>query len=780
MATFDTVRTAIQRLAPRGWRQLFALHGLDLNAGNLPQELSRPLVNGAGVSTIDLTQPGFEDFCTAGTAAISPGNPPLSLLYHALASPDVYPVQAGARTDDDFATLNELDAIENYIYAMAQKKLSDFSNPVIAVFACQYRAGGQSVHAVHADTAYSRTGISRAGTAPMHYDPLRRSFWGAPAGGLPGVAVMPSRFAAFIAEKRKISSGTLSVIGKLNGPVTGDNAHMFLVPVHKLFEGTECLVGENIQGLTFSEYHRSEKLRKIHQLSPAEGGVAPLPGFNINLPPFIRESRYLVKLQAVGASTLVIPLSSGSLVETTTQHNSITGVNEIVRFKVPPDDGKNRFLPSTLLIRSTVNEIRAASEYVHIRLHVQNDGQLFDVNTMDDADFVDVLKSAKFSNNGGVVDGPLTAAHLLDNSCEGVVGVNAILSQQLIKYPAVSFVAAPDFLPLVSQLSVQRWSEKRGLDGLSVFFAQGGPEPLCYGRNRTPNPALVDPLTHSAPAFVRNDVVNKTICAVLSRSAQAIGPQLPEKVSVTTSYLPDNAANVFQPGWDTALDKDNLGQFYANYGLGSPFPEDAKLCAALNSFWPAAAPDVGRTFGRQTALPLLDAELGLHPNHPNVLASQASSAPGWDGEFGPFFLSSGKVNFASIVRSDYSVSASLGKIGMGMLGAINALELAARMDAFRECADRIRGATAMKDFVTLLVTAEKVEDWSQRMDRFANTLTGSGYLMVFADIGAKAPDPNDVRRVIGTVTNKFVCQITRTLVGLKKGALQPSVTPWLH
>ena len=36
----------------------------------------------------------------------------------------------------------------------------------------------------------------------------------------------------------------------------------------------------------------------------------------------------------------------------------------------------------------------------------------------------------------------------------------------------------------------------------------------------------------------------------------------------------------------------------AAYGLGSPFPEDSKLCAALSAFWPAVAPDAARTFRR--------------------------------------------------------------------------------------------------------------------------------------------------------------------------------------
>ena len=36
------------------------------------------------------------------------------------------------------------------------------------------------------------------------------------------------------------------------------------------------------------------------------------------------------------------------------------------------------------------------------------------------------------------------------------------------------------------------------------------------------------------------------------------------------------------------------------------------------SFWPAAAPDNGRTFGHQSwgnQLPMLDGELGFHPKH---------------------------------------------------------------------------------------------------------------------------------------------------------------------
>jgi hypothetical protein len=291
MALLDAVHAVIGRLAPRGWKNLMAQHGLHLDAADLAAELRRPLVQADGRSSIDRTISGFEDFSPNGTAAIELVDPARSLLYHALASPNVYPSPAGSRTDDDFPTLIELDTIENYIYSVAQRTLNGLGDVVVAVFAYQYRSGSTSVHGKHADMAYSRTGVARVGTTGMHYDPLRRSFWAGPAGGAPGVAVMAARYGAFLAQRRKLTAQD-AIVHPLSGPIPGDENHFFLVPVHKLFAGSECLTGENVQ-LSFQEYHRSEKLRRIHQLSPAKGGVAPLPGFDINQPPFVRESHDL-------------------------------------------------------------------------------------------------------------------------------------------------------------------------------------------------------------------------------------------------------------------------------------------------------------------------------------------------------------------------------------------------------------------------------------------------------------------------------------------------------
>src|SRR6185437_10571961 len=77
---------------------------------------------------------------------------------------------------------------------------------------------------------------------------------------------------------------------------------------------------------------------------------------------------------------------------------------------------------------------------------------------------------------------------------------------------------------------------------------------------------------------------------------------------------------VFAPGWDISTDRTRASgtqvQHLAGYPLGSPFPEDAKLCAALSTFWPAVAPDSTREMepsrGNQTGTvaPLTDEEIG--------------------------------------------------------------------------------------------------------------------------------------------------------------------------
>src|SRR6218665_1292391 len=114
MSLLSEAKTVLDKLGRAGWRNyLLETQGLDICAADLSAELSRDLnVNRA----ID----GFDDFAPQGRRAIEPGDPARSLLYHALASPDVRP----ALPDSAYPSWADLDCLENYIYGLAP-----FSHP---------------------------------------------------------------------------------------------------------------------------------------------------------------------------------------------------------------------------------------------------------------------------------------------------------------------------------------------------------------------------------------------------------------------------------------------------------------------------------------------------------------------------------------------------------------------------------------------------------------------------------------------------------------------------
>src|SRR5262249_46600704 len=139
MGLIDDVRAVCRRLADTGWRDAFGMHGLNVEAADLAAELARPLAIQRGA-------PGLSDLAPNATRAIEPGSLAGSLLYHLLASPDAVMAAVSSNT---YPTLAELDTIENYVFAAAKRKLSDFELPIVAVFAYQYRVGFRTAHGLH-------------------------------------------------------------------------------------------------------------------------------------------------------------------------------------------------------------------------------------------------------------------------------------------------------------------------------------------------------------------------------------------------------------------------------------------------------------------------------------------------------------------------------------------------------------------------------------------------------------------------------------------------------
>jgi hypothetical protein len=784
MTFLRQVTSICRRLAPLGWANVFALHGLHLDSSTLgsPARLLAELTR--ELSNIDRTVEGFGDFCPDGRRAIEAGNPGASLLYHAFASPLVHPFHPPSKVKAGYPTLEDLDTIENFIYARAKTSVRELRNGmpkgsrlVLAVFAIQYRIGARCPNGRFADLAFSRVGVSRVGTTDPQFDCWRRSFWPVVENGEFKIRALPARYAAFLAEWRKPTPQD-----SISSEQAGDDDRTFLFPVHKLFKGRECLRGLNLTP-RFAELHRNEKLRRVHTRT---GIGAPLKGFNRDKPPFVRTSdldRRLVRLDRAGASILLTPVPNRQFIRLAFQWNSVTRRKEIARFVVPAKSASkdNRYAESSFQFIDPYHaERRPGPEYVNIRHQVLdpvNPSQIRDLNLLAKKHFT------KLTDAGGY-----EAAHYTDNTCEGCItaaeptlGLDAPDSTNFAAY---SLVSAPDFFPLVDQADVTEWVVTvLGRSGEREHFAQGGPRPLS-ARRVCINPELFRPGLGNVAAFSVRDPNStertETLTTLVSGARTTHSGELRSNgdryLDPSTTYLGDAASGIFDPGWDVSFDGDIKADFIASNGLGSPFPEDAKLCAALNSFWPSVAPDATRTFGlfpphwnATTSIPLMDDELGLHARHPSVLAKAASESTGWDGEQGPFFERSGKVvNHRDIAQSDYVTNALQGKFTLTALALVTPSEFFGRMNAIRACIQVLpprpknesKQVSSTKHF---LVSAQHIGEWTERNDRADPRLQGQGYLFRFAILGRelsfKDHRAKNHGRIVRRVDESYLCQI---------------------
>src|SRR5687768_5705215 len=203
----DEVRAICDRLAPHGWAALLQKHGLDIRRPDLGSELARPL------STINRMVPGFEAFAHEGARGIEPGDPNRSLLYHALASPNV--VQVDGADLARYPTLHELDVVENYVFGgHTRPSLHDISALAagdllaIVVFASEYRPAVDGVHRKHAELCLSRTGVALVGDRPAVYDGRRRGFIPFDDDDPHAFRVLPARYSVWLAVQRMGAEGS--------------------------------------------------------------------------------------------------------------------------------------------------------------------------------------------------------------------------------------------------------------------------------------------------------------------------------------------------------------------------------------------------------------------------------------------------------------------------------------------------------------------------------------------------------------------------------------------
>lgn len=640
MVLIDQVKAICNRLASTGWQNLLLHHGLDIQALDLAHELRKPL-------QIDRTTAGFEDFSLKGTRGIEPGKPAQSLLYHALACANVT-IDAGANPLQAYPTAAELETVLDLVYGMEPPSLEQLKERAqgaplaVVVFATEYRPAPDTVHQSQADLCFSRTGVSRVGTTPPLYDAQRRGFLPFVEGNDHAIRVLPARYSAYVAVQRK---GDHSSFGPMRFN-SSDTTRDFWVPLHKLFNGEECIAGLNVD-LKLQAHHKNEKLRRIHlNLGANSGWGEP----DISRPPFVMTDGLAEWLgEDDYGPGLLSAIPRKRLVEAAHYQG------KPLAFRVPdqPD-----------LLDSSMNLRDHAPEFVHIRHKVDGAGNI--VNLNHHPDMMAELREGRFS-----------ALHYLDFTADGWVNASCTALDAIIpeRIAAYSLLCAPDFYPLCNQRHLSEWLESMPAEAAQTLFQT---PPTCLSDARYP--ANVQSFSST---FNTADVGITAIVAQLDTRPGGATEIKPKVASAKrASCLPDAAAGVFAPGWDTGLDNEegeSIEQAHlAAYKLGSPFPEDAKLCAALSSFWPAVAPDSAQEFepvnDRYTIKPMLDSEIGKVGRLP------------WDGIPPPNdYINNGQphIAFTSSLYGDYTQSALDGKFSLALTGKVDSQEYQQRVDALR-------------------------------------------------------------------------------------------------
>ncbi len=760
---------------------------------------------------------GFDDF--AGINLIKPGFPAFSLLYHILASPRVRPAGILA-----YPELVHLDTLENYIYALAGwddlKSIYDVKSNedlVMAVFAYEYRPAIKTPHHEHADMVFSRTGVARIGQHEMKYDHINRCFTNKPKEGTPieKIAVVPARYGLFIAKRVKSNEIDLMTTGiykpgdKFDDEE--DTKRTFLQPIRKVFHH-DVLFGE--AQLTFQETHKSEKLAKLAEHTDLT--------FYKNIKPTVRDSSHLIvqdaKASHVNSSFLVIS-QPAPLIRISKEGNKPIYFLVPPSVKAPGGGGyyRNRYFTSfntqdvqdvELLVKTANGDYQKIhNQYTEPRTQPLFLNITHEIDSTNASGYREVLKDDAFEKR--VYDGLFQAPLFEDSICEGnvtarIASDNSDALKGLYRdvLPAYSIVTAPDFFPQVDNFDLMAFDVAPGTLVNESNFYEGGLASLATAR-MIPNPHFI------TPHYLSD---NQTYTAVLSHKSKSEmntaqkfnNPKLP-KGYVVSGFLPDVASSVFAPGWDITYSADKPGStdvYLSTEGLGSPFVEDMKLCAASNGMWPASSPDSARTYQgaldpysrNPTAVPLLDNELGFHKNSPAGVAMKKESF-GWDGVQGPFMENINgkwKINFADMGRADVVENALEGNVDMSKLRELTSGELISRMACLKKCIAHIptvnfkgyKSAPRMVAFTRWwLISAEPVHFGKENAQGWGipNTLVGTdtlwvtdksnakvsgkGYLYVIVDVNGKKVTWDGFGRRRVDCTKMYVCQVADNPAG---------------
>ncbi|MEM6900475.1 MAG: hypothetical protein AAF583_11960 [Pseudomonadota bacterium] len=747
MSLITEFKDTLDRLAGQGWNDLFQVLGIDINAQDLRAELLRPLAP-ANIAALS-SAAGFEDLSANAVRPIEPSHPARSILFHVLASPAITGIEAPFQ---GFPTVKDLDLAENVVFGLPTPLLDDIlrkvgpGNLAIGVFAREYRQRRGTSHGLSADMVFSRTGISRVGTLEPHWDGEKRAFSPLENGDdIFQFRTLPARYGVYIAiqatgdesdfgpykfdraARAEESFGDTGQSSKLDGD------HDFWVPVHKLFSGTECLQGLDLD-VSMNAVHVNEKLHRIHLESMGQPRGTFDSGFStpeIDGEPFVMRTGLAdMLLSDTYGEGILSAQPRPRLIEPTELASQPIGT------KVPAKGSRSSLFGSFTI--SQRQGARLAPEWMHVRMQLSGNGQENNLN--ENQNVVDNVENSKVGN-----ESPYTARHYSDFTGDGWVDavVSGLSGRVSRRIPAYSILAAPDFYPYVSQSGVLDWAmdELPSRTRRSIWPSRTA-YPLALSDQRSsPNLSLV---SHGA-SFVPED---ETVTAMIGIKGAAVAVMDSGKSSPRvdrTTYLTDGGAGYYAPGWDTSRDRTDGVMHLAAHGLGSPFPEDAKLCAAISAYWPAVAPDISGVYGFfggwRVVCPMTDREIGLN------------GAPPWDGIPGPRKIQIDNKDFIEVdnfAHVDYVQQALDGRFTMSETMKVDQATYQARILANERIFQVLESSFRSRDYRILSFSEADTADKELIDAEKANSpLSGVKHKFVMVRTGTEQPlqlDPADRTR----------------------------------
>jgi hypothetical protein len=778
MALKDEVREICNRLAPHGWNDLLSKHGLDITADNLEEELLRDL------PSIKRNIDGFTDFAAEGKRGIEPGNPAQSLLFHAFASPNVISGANGQEELGAFPTLAEIEVIENYVYGIRPPSIEELKNRskevaswisdrnsqqgppmAIVVFASEYRPAPETVHQKHADMCFSRAGVARVGTDEPLYDDRRRGFQPQVSNKSNAFRVLPAVYSAYIAIQL---TGKKDVFGPMRFNSPEDKKSKFWVPLHKLFNGKDCIRNLDLS-VTLQAFHVNQKIKRIHL------HLEKIPTYPKTDPATLEKSPYTFTRGIAEFSTntnfrtgVLIPVPHNPFVQEAKDHNGR------VTFLVPPkkDPGRGgvfEYFSSSLRLGFNRGprepDPRDSPEYVHIRHKVEHSSI---INLNDSNDVI-----------GKITEGNYKAQHYVDFTGDGWIEVScqALESSSDLQKPpkaAYSLVTAPDFYPNVDQGELMEWytNDLEELLRNPNWFKNNHNMLITLADGRDP-PNLELKKSDNTRVFDSNDVTATAIISLPLKERKETNLEVPK--TMRDAYLPDASSGYFAPGWDIGLDDAGDTPHLAAYTLGSPFPEDSKLCAALSAFWPAVAPDAGRSFWWKKRVIGAEVVNGVFPTITPLTDDEIGSIgnAGWDGSNGPKLISNNDQNetveYFNIEYVDYVENALQNRFSLQLTGRVDIDEYEYRIKvmarAYIACgidiskkSDQVQRLLAENPVLSFRKVQSGDTELKEAENQSGSQLSGQIFRIEIVNGQAMIAD-DDRKKMHLKVLNKFSCYV---------------------